>query len=61
MLPAALARKRRRRDAADAAPADFPQLPSPVNEALYRAGRLTLALRRRRPAGTSSFAVLRRA
>ena len=60
MLPAALARKRRRRDAEHAASADFPQLPSAVNEALYRAGRLTLALRRHWPAGTSLFAVLRR-
>ncbi len=60
MLPAAVARKRRRRDPADASSAEFPRLPAAVNEALYRAGRLTLALRRHWPAGTSLFAVLRR-
>ena len=46
--------------AEDAAAAEFPDLSDPVNESLYRLGRVTLAQRRFAPAGTSLFAALRR-
>lgn len=42
------------------ASAEFPDLPGPVNEALFRLGSLTMRQRRRAPAGTSVFAAMRR-
>jgi hypothetical protein len=47
-------------DAEQAGDAEFPELPRPVNGALYRIAGVTTALRRLWPAGTSLFAVLRR-
>lgn len=44
----------------DPADAEFPQLPRPLNEVLYRVGSASAAWRRVWPAGTSLFAVLRR-
>jgi hypothetical protein len=62
LVPLALLRKflmrPRRRDAA-AVEADFPVLPRPGNELLYRIGSASLRLRRLWPAGTSLLAVLR--
>jgi hypothetical protein len=40
--------------------AEFPELPRALNEALYRVGVASMALRRHWPAGTSLFAVLSR-
>jgi hypothetical protein len=40
--------------------AEFPDLPGPLNEGLYRLGSATTSLRRLWPAGTSLFARLRR-
>ncbi|HEU4943664.1 MAG TPA: methyltransferase domain-containing protein [Solirubrobacterales bacterium] len=56
--------RRIRRGAADAssngAGAEFPDLPSWVNNGLYRVGRGSMRMRRRWPAGTSLLAVMRR-
>lgn len=60
MLPLALARKVTLRGDALHTPdeAHFPNLPAFVNEALYQLGRVSLALRRWAPWGTSVLAVL---
>jgi SAM-dependent methyltransferase len=61
MLPLAL--YRRLRSGAHPPPAaglEFPRLPALLNEALYAAGRVSLALRGAHPAGTSLLAVLQR-
>ncbi|HEV7615608.1 MAG TPA: methyltransferase domain-containing protein [Solirubrobacterales bacterium] len=63
LIPLGLVRRARMRggDGEEAAAdAEFPDLPRPLNEALYRLGGATTALRRLWPAGTSLFAVLRR-
>lgn len=63
LLPLAWFRRLRMRGQAGAegsAEAEFPELPRLLNEALYRVGRGSMALRRRWPAGTSLFAVLSR-
>ena len=63
LLPPALARRALRRVRAEAQPAEgsaeFPDLPRILDEAVYRAGTVSLRLRRRWPAGTSLLAVLR--
>jgi len=48
-----------REAAEDVEGAEFPQLPKPLNEVLYRAGSYSIKARRRWPAGTSLFARLR--
>jgi Methyltransferase domain len=56
--------RRLRRGSGDAVAddsAEFPDLPGWLNQGLYRFGTLTMARRRRWPAGTSLFASLRRA
>ncbi len=50
----------RRDDAGEEGDASFPQLPGPLNQALYRGAKATTAVRRIWPAGTSLFASLRR-
>lgn len=62
LIPLGLVRRLRMRGGADgeAADAEFPQLPRPLNEALYRVGTASVAMRRAWPAGTSLFAELRR-
>ncbi len=64
LIPSGLWRRLRMGDrassAAGAGEAEFPELPRPLNEALYRLGGATTALRRFWPAGTSLFASLRR-
>lgn len=63
LLPAQLRRRRRGSGAIgepDAASAEFPDLPRPVNELLYLVGCATERLRRLWPAGTSLLAVARR-
>jgi hypothetical protein len=50
----------RRNGAGDPGGAEFPDLPRPLNQALYRVGRGTVAWRRFSPVGSSLFAVLRR-
>lgn len=57
LVPLGLARRLARRDGAGT---EFPELPAPANDLLYRIGRVTLGLRRALPVGTSLFAVLRR-
>ncbi|MGC1165703.1 MAG: methyltransferase domain-containing protein [Solirubrobacterales bacterium] len=44
----------------DASDAEFPELPRPLNEILYRVGSTSASLRRIFPAGTSLFAKLSR-
>lgn len=64
LLPAGWLRSRRMRGGSSgpsAGDAEFPDLPAALNAVLYRAGRGSLHLRRLWPAGTSLFAVLRRA
>jgi SAM-dependent methyltransferase len=62
LVPAACGRGgRESRGAAADDAAEFPDLPAPVNAALYRVGHTTAGLRRLWPAGTSLFAALRRA
>jgi hypothetical protein len=59
LVPLALLRKltmRRRRAGAEV---EFPELPRPANEFLYRIGSVSLRLRRAWPLGTSLLAVLR--
>ena len=62
LVPLALLRKLRMRplprDGASV-DAEFPVLPRPANELLYRIGSASLRLRRLWPAGTSLLAVLR--
>jgi hypothetical protein len=63
LVPAAWVRKWRRRSAPAQAPAEeaqFPHLPTAINEALYGLARATLRLRPRWLAGTSLFAVVSR-
>lgn len=63
LIPFGLLRRVRMRangEAADAAGAEFPELPRLINEMLYRLGNASMVLRRHWPAGTSLFAVLRR-
>ena len=58
LVPLALVRKlTRRRGGADV---EFPEVPRPANELLYRLGSASLRLRRVWPLGTSLLAVLRR-
>lgn len=60
LIPMGLVRRVRMRDGAGgAAEAEFPQLPKPLNESLYRLGRGTMRGRRRWPAGTSLYARMR--
>jgi hypothetical protein len=64
MVPLGLARRviRRRRQAGGGSEsALFPDLPGPLNEALYGLGQLSLRLRRAAPLGSSLFAALARA
>ncbi|HEU5062358.1 MAG TPA: methyltransferase domain-containing protein [Solirubrobacterales bacterium] len=58
--PGLLRRARMRSGDADPADAEFPQLPKPLNETLYRVGKGTMKCRRVWPAGTSLYARLRR-
>ena len=62
LVPAAWWRRLRDRGDPGAAAdeAEFPDLPRPLNAALYRLSSATTAARRRWPLGTSLFAVLRR-
>jgi hypothetical protein len=53
-------RDRRRAGSADGGEAEFPDLPKPLNKALYRLSSASKAARGAWPAGTSLFAVLRR-
>jgi hypothetical protein len=60
LVPFALLRKlamRRRRPGGEV---EFPELPRPANELLYRIGSASLRMRRSWPLGTSLLAVLRR-
>jgi hypothetical protein len=61
LVPAALLRKgvRKRQDPAEGG-SEFPQLPSSIDNALYRVGSATLRLRKRSPFGSSLVAVARR-
>jgi hypothetical protein len=60
LIPLGLVRRVRLRGAElDPEAAEFPQLPKPLNETLYRAGKASVRLRRFWPAGTSLFARLR--
>jgi hypothetical protein len=66
LVPLGLVRRLRMRGGSagaggDQADAEFPQLPRPLNEILYRVGSASTALRSVWPLGTSLFAVLRRA
>jgi hypothetical protein len=61
IAPALWRRLRTGQDEPAAGATEFPDLPPAVNQALYRLGRLPLALRRWAPLGTSLFAVLDRA
>ena len=60
LVPLALLRKLTmgRRSAGDEV--EFPELPRPANELLYRIGSVSLRLRRSWPLGTSLLAVFRR-
>src|SRR5215218_219170 len=61
LIPLGVVRRLRLRGAElDPDEAEFTQLAKPVNEALYRLGKASLAGRRFWPAGTSLFARLRR-
>jgi SAM-dependent methyltransferase len=60
LVPMGWWRRRGDRGEGDRDSAEFPDLPGPLNEALYRSGSTTAALRRFSPAGTSLFARLRR-
>jgi hypothetical protein len=63
LIPPGLLRRWRTRQSAaagEAADAEFPELAGPLNEALYRLGTASMAMRRRWPAGTSLFAILSR-
>ncbi len=60
MLLAAFVRRRRRATDAATDDAAFPDLPPPVNRALYAIGSATQVARRVLPAGTSMFAVYER-
>ena len=57
MIPPALLRRNRREREGEA---EFPDLPRWVNDALFAAGSVSLALRRFVPAGTSLLLVLRK-
>lgn len=60
LIPLGLVRRVRLRGAElDPEAAEFPQLPKPLNETLYRAGKASVKLRRFWPAGTSLFVRLR--
>jgi len=60
LIPLGLWRRLRLRGAEGGpAEAEFPDLPKPVNESLYRAGKGSIKARRFWPAGTSLFARLR--
>lgn len=62
MIPLGWARKvlrgRSKEAEGDGEPAEFPDLPKPVNDVLYGLGTVSLRLRRVWPAGTSLMAVL---
>jgi hypothetical protein len=63
MIPLALLRKLLRKTSSNGTAPDeaaFPDLPLPVNDALYAVGSVSLAARRRVPAGSSLVAVLRK-
>jgi hypothetical protein len=60
LVPVGWWRRQRERHGAAATDAEFPDLPRPLNEALYRLGSATKSARRLAPAGTSLFAVIRR-
>jgi Methyltransferase domain len=61
LIPMGLVRRMRLRGAdLDPEAAEFPQLPKPLNEGLYRFGKGSLALRCLWPAGTSLFVRMRR-
>jgi hypothetical protein len=62
MIPLAILRKwlRKENPRTTDESAAFPDLPLPVNNALYAVGSLSLVLRRRVPAGSSLLLVLRR-
>jgi hypothetical protein len=59
LVPLALLRKLTMRRPSDGAEVEFPELPRPANELLYRIGSASLRLRRAWPLGTSLLAVLR--
>jgi hypothetical protein len=61
LVPLAALRKLGMRRADAGAEVEFPELPRPANELLYRIGTASLRLRRAWPLGTSLLAVLRRA
>jgi hypothetical protein len=60
LVPMGWWRRRKDRGEGDRDSAEFPDLPGPLNETLYRLGSATASLRRFSPAGTSLFARLRR-
>jgi hypothetical protein len=64
MIPLALLRKRLRKASSNGPVTDesaaFPDLPRIVNDGLYALGSVSLAIRRRVPAGSSLLAVLRK-
>jgi hypothetical protein len=60
LIPLGLVRRVRLRGTElDPEAAEFPQLPKPLNETLYRVGKASVSLRRFWPAGTSLFVRLR--
>ena len=60
LVPLAFVRKLAMRRPDAEADVEFPELPAPANELLYRIGLASLRLRRAWPLGTSLLAVLRR-
>ncbi|HEX6602938.1 MAG TPA: methyltransferase domain-containing protein [Solirubrobacterales bacterium] len=61
LIPLGLARRMRMRNGSGGDDeAEFPELPKPANETLYRVGRATMKRRSWWPAGTSLFARIRR-